>query len=106
MVRFRTRGVRRQRQGAERWSRILEHVRPRNILIGNMIDRSDQMEAGELTGYLNRFLAAAVVTREEDARLTSAGVGKAPLDFDDPDPWARYRTAGLDPEEFRAMASA
>lgn len=82
---------------------ILEHVRPRNILIGNMIERSDQMEVGELIGYLNRFLAAAVITKEEDLRLTNAVVGKAPLKLDDPDPWSRYRTAGLDPETFHAV---
>ena len=27
---------------------VLEHVRPRNILIGNMIERSEQLTAGEL----------------------------------------------------------
>ena len=41
-----------------------------------------------MIGHLNRFLAAAVITRDEDLRLTNAGVGKAPLSFDDPDPWA------------------
>lgn len=82
---------------------VLEHVRPRNILIGNMIERSEQLTAGELIGYLNRFLAGAVITKEEDLLLTSAGVAYAPVDADDPDPWARYRTAGLDPESFNAV---
>lgn len=79
---------------------VLEHVRPRNILIDSMIERSDQLTAGELIGYLNRFLAGAVITREEDLLLTNAGVAYAPVDADDPDPWARYRTAGLAPESF------
>lgn len=82
---------------------VLEHVRPRNILIGNMIERSEQLTAGELIGYLNRFLAGAVITKEEDLSLTHAGVAYAPIDADDPDPWARYRTAGLDPETFGAV---
>lgn len=82
---------------------VLEHVRPRNILIGNMIERSEQLTAGELIGYLNRFLAGAVITKKEDLSLTSAGVAYAPIDADDPDPWARYRTAGLDPEAFNAV---
>ncbi len=54
----------------------------------------------ELIGYLNRYLAGAVITKEEDLLLTIAGVANAPLDADDPDPWARYKTAGLDPETF------
>lgn len=82
---------------------VLEHVRPRNILIGNLIEISDQLDVGELIGYLNRFLAAAVITKEEDLQLTNAGVSKAPLDRDDPDPWARYRTAGLELEMFDAL---
>lgn len=43
----------------------LEHVRPRNILIGNMIERSEQLTAGELIGYLNRFLAGASSPRRK-----------------------------------------
>ena len=82
---------------------VLEHVRPRNILIGNMIERSEDLTAGELIGYLNRFLAGAVITKQEDLLLTSAGVAYAPIDADDPDPWARYRTAGLDTESFDAV---
>lgn len=82
---------------------ILEHVRPRNILIGNMIEISEHLTAGELIGYLNRFMAGAVITKEEDLLLTHAGVAYAPIDADDPDPWARYRTAGLDPETFAAV---
>jgi hypothetical protein len=38
-----------------------------------------------------------------DDRITSAGVGNAPLDKNDPDPWARYRTAGLDPDTFQPL---
>lgn len=82
---------------------VLEHVRPRNILIGNMIERSEELTAGELIGYLNRFLAGAVITQQEDLMLTSAGVAYAPIDADDPDPWAHYRTAGLGPESFDAV---
>ncbi len=82
---------------------VLEHVRPRNILIDNMIDLSAELAAGELIGYLNRFLAGAVITKQEDLLLTNAGVAYAPIDADDPDPWSRYRTAGLDPDTFRAV---
>ena len=68
-----------------------------------MIERSEDLKAGELIGYLNRFLAGAVITKDEDLLLTNAGVGNAPIDKDDPDPWARYRTAGLDPETFQSV---
>lgn len=82
---------------------ILEHLRPRNILIGLMIKGSEQLIVGDLIGYLSRFLAGAVITKDEDILLTIAGVGNAPLDIDDPDPWARYRTAGMDPETFHGV---
>lgn len=85
---------------------ILEHVRPRNILLETMIESSEQLTAGELIGYLNRFLAGAVITKEEDLLLTNAGVAYAPLDAHDPDPWARYRTAGIDPDTFAAVEPA
>ncbi|MGV0719042.1 hypothetical protein ABQE93_26945 [Mycolicibacterium sp. XJ662] len=82
---------------------VLEHVQPRNILIQNLIQRSEELDAGELIRYLDCNLAAAVITKAEDDRLTSAGVGKGPLDENDPDPWARYRTAGLNPETFKVV---
>lgn len=82
---------------------VLEHVRPRNILIDNMVERSEQLTANDLIGYLNHFLAGAVITKEEDLLLTNAGVAYAPIDANDPDPWARYRTAGLDPESFKPV---
>ena len=77
-------------------------MQPRNILIGNLIRDSDRMEVGELIGYLNRFLAAAVITKKEDLRLTNSGVGKAPLDSTIPTR-GPARTAGLDPETFHAL---
>jgi hypothetical protein len=78
-------------------------LRPLNILIANLIEMSEQMDTGEPIDYLNHNLAAAVITKEENDRLTNAGLGAAPLDQDHPDPWARYRTAGLDPETFKPL---
>lgn len=82
------------------WGLVLEHVRPRNLLIGSLIQLSGEMDTGELIGYLNRFMGGAVITKAEDGLLTSAGVGWGPVDQHDPDPWARYRTAGIDPDTF------
>lgn len=82
---------------------VLEHVRPRNILINSMILSAHRMQAGELIGYLNRFMAGAVITKAEDALLTGAGVAFAPLDLHDGDPWARYRTAGINPDSFEPV---
>jgi hypothetical protein len=82
---------------------VLEHVRPRNILIDSMILSAHRIEAGELIGYLNRSMAGAVITKAADALLTRAGVAFAPLDQNDGDPWARYRTAGIDPDTFEAV---
>lgn len=50
---------------------ILEHLRPRNILIGLMIEESEQLTAGDLIRYLSRFLAGAVITKDEDLLLTT-----------------------------------
>jgi hypothetical protein len=82
---------------------VLEHVRPRNILTNSMIVSAHRMEAGELIGYLNRFMAGAVITKAEDALLTKAGVAFGPRDQNDADPWARYRTAGIDPDTFESV---
>lgn len=105
MVRFAARAAYAGNPKAPKGGRglILEHLRPRNILIGNMMERSEQLTAGDLIGYLNRFLAGAVITKDEDLLLTNAGVGNAPLDIDDPDPWTRYRTVGIDPETFHGV---
>ncbi len=82
---------------------VLEHLRPRNILIGELIQISKDLDADQLIGLLSDYLAAAVITKAEDDQLTHAGVGKAPLDKNDPDPWARYRTARLEPDTFKPL---
>lgn len=48
-------------------------------------------------------MAGAVITKAEDAALQAAGVGLGPLDQNDPDVWARYRTARLEPETYAPL---
>ena len=79
---------------------VLEHVRPLNILLETMIFSSDSWKVDDLTEYLATFMAGAVITKAEDKALSDAGVGFGPKDPNDSDVWARYRTAGVDPDTF------
>lgn len=82
---------------------VLEHVRPLNILLDAMIRSSGAWTVLDLTNYLETFMAGAVITKHEDTALQEAGVGLGPLDQNDPDVWARYRTANLEPTTFRPL---
>jgi hypothetical protein len=82
---------------------VLEHVRPLNILLETMIRSSNSWSASDLIGYLQKFMAGAVITRAEDQALQAAGVSFGPLDQNDSDAWARYRTAQLEPETFSPL---
>lgn len=82
---------------------VLEHVRPLNLLLDAMIHSSGTWTVLDLIQYLETFMAGAVITKAEDKALQGAGVGLGPLDQNDPDVWARYRTANLEPETFRPL---
>lgn len=57
----------------------------------------------DLINYLETCMAGAVITKAEDDALQAAGVGLGPLDLNDPDVWARYRTASLEPESYAPL---
>ena len=82
---------------------VLEHVRPLNILVDAMIISAGSWAVVDLITYLQTYMAGAVITKAEDKALQAAGVGLGPLDQSDPDVWARYRTANLQPETFMPL---
>lgn len=83
---------------------VLEHVRrPLNILLEAMIRSSPAWTVPDIVDYLRTFMAGAINTMAKDKALQAAGVGFGPLDQNDPDVWARYRTADLKPETFAPL---
>lgn len=80
---------------------ISEHLLPIKVLIHELIAEPPP-GTGELRDRLDRDLAHVVITRDEDTRLTRAGVASSVPDRSDP--WSRYRQAGMDPEDFRPLA--
>lgn len=87
------------------WGLVLEHLTPRNLLLGALVDELAEQTPETLAEYLHRHLVAAVVTRGDDRLLAAAGVGsRAVADADPADLWARYRVAGLDPAGFVPLA--
>lgn len=96
-------------KGCSRWSRaarsnptikglIHEHVVPKSVLIRMLFDLSNPTTEA-VAGILDRFCIGVVVTRDEDKRLTQAGVRRRmPDDWDGRDVWVRHRLAGIDIE--------
>lgn len=82
---------------------VLEHVRPLNILLDTMTFSAGGWTVVDLINYLETYMAGAVITKAEDDALQAAGVGLGPLDQNDPDVWARYRTTSLEPESYAPM---
>ena len=86
---------------------VLEHLTPRNLLIMDLWQRIEHLDEQELMQHLMTHLVGTIITKEEDAALTAAGVARSvPLDADPQDVWGRYRIAGLVPEDFAPIAPA
>lgn len=76
-----------------------EHVYPLNLLCRDLLEAEPTVEAfGRLVADR---LVLAVITVEEDARLSTAGLSRSmPAAWDGRDPFDRYRAAGLDVDAF------
>ena len=85
------------------WQLVYEHVRPRGIIAGGIIEGAHTFTPASLVAHLNHFMAGAVITKAEDRLFHQAKVARSPLDVNDPDVWTRYRTAGLDPDTFAPL---
>lgn len=83
---------------------VLEHLLPRNLLLDDLIERSEALTVHKLIAELSSRLIGTVVTKEEDSALTAAGFAFAgPADAQSADVWARYRAAGLDVTQFEPL---
>jgi hypothetical protein len=76
-----------------------EHVYPLNLLSRDLLAVEPTVEAfGRIVADR---LVLAVITVEEDLRLSAAGLSRSmPVGWDGRDPFDRYRAAGLDVDAF------
>lgn len=83
-----------------------EHAVPRRVLIERLMGLR-LPTGGEISSVLSELCVGVVVTRAEDARLTSVGLRKRmPDDWDGKDALARYRAAGINAVDTRAFPRA
>lgn len=75
------------------WGLVIEHLYPRALLVDDLLDERNS-SAGAIVELLAQRVLAAVLTREEDRRLTTEAwrgqMGSTWRDFR-ADPWLRYR---------------
>jgi hypothetical protein len=84
---------------------VLEHLMPQNLLLDDLIQRSNKLTIHRLVRELSTRLIGTVVTKDEDRMLTAAGLAfVAPPDADPIDLWARYRAAGLNIQGFKPLS--
>lgn len=82
-----------------------EHVYPLNLLSRDLLAAEPTVEAfGRIVA---ERLVLAVITVEEDLRLSAAGLSRSmPAAWDGRDPFDRYRAAGLDVDSFASRQTA
>lgn len=93
------------RKPAGGWGLVYEHVRPRALIVADLIANARHLTVDDVVERLHSTLAGAVITRTEDQALLAAGVAKGGGDPHDPDVWVRYRIAGLDPQTYKPLES-
>ena len=74
----------------------LEHVVPQMWFVNKLMDMNapDKEKIGKL---LKKHFRVLLVTKEEDAKLTKAGLrSKMPEGWDEKDPWARHKKVGIE----------
>ena len=72
-----------------------EHIVPKKVLLEMLFDLASP-SASAVRALLDQFCVGIVVTKAEDMQLNHAGLrSRMPDDWDEQDPWARYRAVGL-----------
>lgn len=95
--------------GSEAWASPRPPDGEMPTLIGDLVEDVlrdvDSLTLGMLADHLHAEHRFAVITPEEDQRLTAVGLEQAmPAGWRPGDnPWARYLAAGLDPLTFRPL---
>ena len=73
----------------------LEHVVPQMWFVNQLMDM-DTIDKEEIRELLETYFRVLLVTKEEDAKLTEAGLRyKMPKDWDEENPWARHDAVGI-----------
>ena len=73
----------------------LEHVVPQMWFVNQLMDR-DTIDKEEIRELLEKYFNVLLVTKEEDVKLTKAGLrSKMPEDWDGENPWARHDAVGI-----------
>lgn len=84
----------RGRRPAGGWGLIIEHLYPRELLVGDLL-AGDDLDPSATVELLSGRVMAAVVTRDEDRLLPPRGRSPEAWANYDADPWARYRSAAF-----------
>ena len=72
-----------------------EHIVPKKVLLKMLFDLATPSTSA-VRAVLDRFCVGIVVIKAEDERLNQAGLrSRMPEDWDEQDPWARYRAVGI-----------
>lgn len=82
------------------WGLVIEHLYPRELLVGYLLDEGAEWEATDAVALLTTRLMAAIVTRDEDRQLPTRAKSARPWDDYRSDPWLRYHASGLRLDEF------
>ena len=73
----------------------LEHVVPQMWFVNQLMDM-DPIDKEKIGKLLKKYFRVLLVTKEEDAKLTEAGLRyKMPKDWDEENPWARHDAVGI-----------
>lgn len=92
-ARYRSRGSVGVRDG--RGALVYDHAIPFRDLAAELLALTSVTNQS-LKAILDRFGVVVIVTKEEDARLSSAGLGRTmPIGWDRSDPLARYKHVGM-----------
>jgi hypothetical protein len=84
---------------------VFEHLAPRALLRQEIIARVEALTAESLAELLHSSITAAVITRDEDAAITRAGLSHRQPD-EAAGPWSRYLAADLDVANFAPLEGA
>lgn len=86
------------------WGLVIEHLYPRELLVGSLLDNGADRNHPEVLQVLTCRLMGCVVTRHEDRQLPTRAESARRWEDYASDPWLRYRDRGLRVEEFAPLS--
>jgi hypothetical protein len=82
------------------WGLVIEHLYPRELLVADLLEGAEGANITRSVEVLTERLMAAVVTRDDDRQLPTRAQSARPWDDYAADPWRRYRSTGLQLQDF------